>query len=164
MKKQESGPISIFSVAKRLGARSNWTLTNLKMQKMCYIAHMFHLGNCDSPLIKGKFEAWIYGPVYPALYHQLKRFGSRIIPSEALQKYPNIPDGHTGLKFLDGAVDELSERNLIGITHWKEGAWHKNYDHYVPGIMISNTDILEEFNRRAELAKERKKSKQLCIR
>ncbi len=125
---------------------------------------MFHFGICGSPLIRGRFEAWIYGPAYPALYHRLKRFGSKIIPSEALQKYPNFSDGHTGLKILDGAVDELFERNLIGITHWKEGAWHKNYDHYVQEIMISNTDILEEFNRRAELAKERKKSKQLCIR
>ena len=36
--------MSILSVAKRLGERSGWTLTNLQMQKMSYIAHNVLLG------------------------------------------------------------------------------------------------------------------------
>mgnify|MGYP006283548483 CR=1 FL=1 len=69
--------VSVLSAAKRLAARSGWTLSNLELQKILYLAHMVHLGRTDgAPLVHGLFEAWDYGPVHPDLYHRVKIFGS----------------------------------------------------------------------------------------
>ena len=62
---------SVLTVAKRLGEQSDWSLSNLAMQKLSYIAHMVHLASFDGePLVFGNFEAWDLGPVHPQLYTQ----------------------------------------------------------------------------------------------
>ena len=55
-------------------------LTHLKLQKLVYIAHGLHLVVTDRRrLFKDRIEAWRFGPVVPALYHEFKRSGrSRI--------------------------------------------------------------------------------------
>ncbi len=146
--------ISIFSAAKRLCEQSDWTLSNLEIQKMAYISHMFYMGYHDEhePLIGGVFQAWNYGPVNPDLYHALKRFGSDDIMPEALNFPADISDVHPGIKYLDSAVASLPRNRLIAITHWKHGAWRKNYRLGVRGIEIPNKDILEEFQTRKSRA------------
>ena len=141
--------VSIFSAAKRLCEKSGWSLTHLEVQKMAYLAQMFFMGQRDgTPLISGTFEAWDFGPVHPALYHELKVYGAEIIGPEAFQAYSTVPDAHEGASFLDAAVDELPREKLVGITHWREGAWRKNYKPMVRGIRIPNSDILEEYRKR----------------
>ncbi len=70
--------VNVLSAAKELGKCSNWTLSNLEMQKMLYIAHMFFMGTRDGNLLlNGYFEAWDLGPVHPDLYREAKIYGSR---------------------------------------------------------------------------------------
>ena len=145
--------VSIFSAAKRLGKKSNWSLTNLEMQKMCYLAHMFYLGIHEERLVDGNFEAWDLGPVHPDLYHLVKGFRSDPIGKKIFQPYPPIPEGHNGIRFLDDAVTSLPRNKLVAITHWGEGAWFKNYRSGVRGIVIPNDDILAEFRRRQDAAR-----------
>ena len=77
---------SAFAVANyflRLGRDSGEEITPLKIQKLVYIAHGYHLAFTASdnspnglPLVDDEFaEAWQYGPVFPSLYHHFKRFG-----------------------------------------------------------------------------------------
>ena len=48
-------------------------ITPLKIQKLTYIAHGWHLALLDEPLVSDEFsEAWRYGPVFPSLYHAFK--------------------------------------------------------------------------------------------
>jgi uncharacterized phage-associated protein len=49
--------VSVASAAKRLCEKTGWTLSNLELQKILYIAHMFHLGETGQPLVPGHFEA-----------------------------------------------------------------------------------------------------------
>ena len=43
-----------LSAAKRLCEKSDWTLTNLHVQKLLYIAHMFYMGeNGGDKLVHG---------------------------------------------------------------------------------------------------------------
>lgn len=59
-------------------------LSPLKLQKLVYIAHGWHLAINDAPLVDDEFpEAWQYGPVYPSLYHEFKEFGRGSITSRA---------------------------------------------------------------------------------
>lgn len=48
--------------------------TPMKLQKLVYLAHGWHLAIHDQPLIEEKFEAWPYGPVEQFLYHLFKQY------------------------------------------------------------------------------------------
>ena len=66
-------------------AVANWFVENasdispLKLQKLIYFAHGWHLALRDQPLIDEYIEAWDYGPVVPSVYHEFKEFGNRPI-------------------------------------------------------------------------------------
>lgn len=58
---------------------SGYTKTNLQVMKLTYISHGYMLAIHDTPLICDEVEAWDHGPVIPAIWHELKKWGSRII-------------------------------------------------------------------------------------
>lgn len=55
-------------------------VNNMKLQRLLYYAQAWHLARHDRPLFDAKFEAWISGPVIPALYWRFKPFGIRDLP------------------------------------------------------------------------------------
>lgn len=55
------------------------TITPMKLQKLVYITHGWHLALYDEPLIEERFGAWPYGPVEYSLYHAFKQFGNEPI-------------------------------------------------------------------------------------
>lgn len=138
--------VPVLSAARRLAARSNWTLSNLELQKILYLAHMFHLGRTGNPLVYGNFEAWDYGPVHPELYHRVKVFGSDPVGNV----FHGISEPADGPErdILDEAYDNLGNAGpgrLVNATHRRGGAWDRNY---IPGIRhcaIPNADILTEY-------------------
>ncbi|MCC0048528.1 MAG: DUF4065 domain-containing protein [Rhodobiaceae bacterium] len=139
--------ISILSAAKRLAEQSDWSLSNLKLQKILYLAHMFYLGRTEGePLVRGEFEAWNYGPVHPDLYHKAKVFGSDPVKN-IFHSIPEVPGG-AERDIIDEAFESLGSSGpgrLVAATHRKNGAWEKNF---VPGEMhciIPNEDILAEY-------------------
>ena len=69
-----------FRAAKTICELSGWRISNLPLQKMLYLSHMFHWGRVKQPLIDGRFEAWNLGPVQPDLYHKVKPYGAAPIP------------------------------------------------------------------------------------
>ncbi len=145
-------PIPVLSAAKRMGHQSDWSLSNLEMQKVLYLAHMFHLGKHRRALIPGFFEAWDYGPVHPTLYHKAKVFGKDPVKN-IFRSQQDVEDG-TERSMLDEIVDmSLPSSRLVAITHWKEGAWYKNYHSGERGVIIPNDDILVEYSKRIEHAK-----------
>jgi uncharacterized phage-associated protein len=67
--------ISVLSAGRTLCELRGWSVSNLELQKILYLAHMYYLGRHGGPLIREEFEAWDYGPVVPELYHHVKGFG-----------------------------------------------------------------------------------------
>lgn len=59
----------------RLAKESGRELTQMQLQKLVYIAHGWRLALMDQGLTIDKPQAWDFGPVYPELYEQLKRYG-----------------------------------------------------------------------------------------
>ncbi|HWJ25663.1 MAG TPA: type II toxin-antitoxin system antitoxin SocA domain-containing protein, partial [Flavisolibacter sp.] len=51
-------------------------LTLMKLVKLVYIAHGWHLALKDNELIDEAVQAWKYGPVVPSVYQVFKRFGN----------------------------------------------------------------------------------------
>lgn len=50
-------------------------ITPMKLQKLIYYAHAWHLHFTNKPLINEPFEKWKHGPVIPSIYHEFKDFG-----------------------------------------------------------------------------------------
>ena len=59
---------TVFDVAKYI-LEKRGTLSTMKLQKLCYYAQAWSLVWDDQPLFDEDFEAWMNGPVCPALYH-----------------------------------------------------------------------------------------------
>jgi uncharacterized phage-associated protein len=61
------------------------TIDPLRIQKLVYFGHGWHLALQDSPLIRETVQAWPYGPVIPVLFHEFKRWGSNPIQEPAIE-------------------------------------------------------------------------------
>ena len=144
--------IDVLQAAKYLAKRSKWEYSNLELQKILYLCHMLFLGNYNEPLLEGTFEAWMYGPVYPDLYYELKKYKSKSVPESAFEKIKDLDEKNysqqiTVLNVMADQFPPSSAGKLIRITHWQEGAWAKRYK---PGTssLIPNRYIFEEYNLR----------------
>ncbi|MDA1024183.1 MAG: DUF4065 domain-containing protein [Proteobacteria bacterium] len=101
--------VTSLSAAKLICKLSNWSVTNLKLQKILYIAHMFHMGKNDgAPLVEGEFEAWDYGPVEPSVYKKVKMFGSDPI-EDVFFGVPDVESDSLEYESLNSACDTLLE-------------------------------------------------------
>jgi uncharacterized phage-associated protein len=141
---------STCKAAKTFCELSGWKMTNLRLQKLLYIAHMCCLGQTGNPLIDGRFEAWDFGPVEPTLYHKLKAFGNKEIPDIfACSSLPAASVEREIVASVHEQLKELSTSRLVAITHWDDGAWAKYYAPNRSGIEIPNNDICYEYAKRA---------------
>lgn len=139
--------INVLSAARHMAKQSNWSLSNLKLQKLIYLAHMFHMGRFDGrALVDGHFEAWDYGPVHPTLYHQAKVFGAQPV-RDIFGQADELHEG-SEKELLDEAYAALGHAGagqLVNATHRKNGAWDQ---YYIPGarrIIIPNSAICAEY-------------------
>lgn len=64
-------------------------ITNLRLQKLLYYAQAWYLALYDEALFDDDFEAWIHGPVLPAIYQRFKSYKWNAI-SEEIEK-PDLP-------------------------------------------------------------------------
>lgn len=141
--------VRTIDAARRICDRGEWAVTNLQLQKILYMAHMVYLGRTGEPLVGSTFEAWDYGPVAPDLYRRVKMFGAG--PIQDIFFGADDIDGTPEGDVVDEACENLLQRRpgeLVEMTHWREGAWARNY---VPGAMsipIPDADIADEYRAR----------------
>ena len=143
--------INSLTAAKRVCEATNWTATNLEVNKILYLAQMMRLGRTSGsqPLVSEHFQAWDYGPVLPMVYHRLKAFGNGPA-GDVFLAFPSIRDTAEA-DLIDEAVDSVKDKTpgqLIAITHWEGGAWAKNYRPGSRNLVIPNADIYEEYRKR----------------
>ncbi|GLT02835.1 hypothetical protein GCM10007897_42590 [Sphingobium jiangsuense] len=151
--------MSALAAAATLAEISGWSLTNLQLQKLLYLAQMFHIGAHGSPIFSEDFEAWKLGPVQPAVYRKAKMFGGR--PIETLFTPERIVSG-SGRDCIEQTYRDLGglpASKLVSMTHWSKGAWAKNYDGHDAGSTIPKSDMLAEYNERVRLIRERNQAR-----
>lgn len=142
--------VSALSAAKTVCELRDWNVSNLELQKVLYIAHMFHLGRTGQPLVAEGFEAWDYGPVAPELYHHVKGFGSGPVRNvfHWIDGVPVDAPEYAVLNEVADAARKASASKLVAITHAKDGAWAAYYLPGFRGISIPDDSIAEEYNKR----------------
>ncbi len=130
------------------------SLGALKLQKLLYLAHGWHLAFLGKPLLKETIKAWKYGPVVPALYQELKGHGERSI-TELLSVPDNAsPLDPDAIEIIDEVwkkYGRMSGLSLSMITHEPGFAWdlirQLNRDR-VMSPAIPDDYIQDEFERR----------------
>ena len=144
--------VSADSAAKTICVLRDWSVSNLEVQKILYLAHMFHMGvHGGAPLIHEPFEAWNYGPVVPELYQRMKPFGSGPVQN-VFHWIDMVPMGTPEFESLNDAIQgtkKLRASQLVANTHTVDGAWARVYRPNIAGIRIPNTAIMDEYRARA---------------
>lgn len=98
-------------------------LTNLKLQKLVYYAQAWHLALKDTPLFPERIEAWVHGPVVPALYVRFKKYGWE--PITAQVSTPAFNNGTAKLlEEVFSVYGGYSAWDLERMTH-QEYPWRK---------------------------------------
>jgi uncharacterized phage-associated protein len=144
-------PLTAMQTARRICERGSWKVTNLGLQKSLYIAQMLFMGeNNGARLVDTDFEAWDYGPVAPQVYRRVRMFGANPI-QDIFFAESRITDGlrEAHLNNVCAFLANKKPGELVSITHWKDGAWAKNYQPGSLGIPIPDRDILDEYRRRS---------------
>jgi uncharacterized phage-associated protein len=120
---------SPFKVARffiEKAAQTGQRLTPMKLIKLVYIAHGWHLALRNSPLISETVQAWKYGPVIVSLYHGFKHLGnSSIDKSEAdcLPENDMEPDTIALLEKVWAKYGGLTGTHLSALTHLGNTPW-----------------------------------------
>lgn len=122
--------ISCIQAGKKLCELSSESLTQLRMQKILYYAHMIHLGRTSTPLTKNKFLAWKYGPVALGLYDYVKNCGAKEVALSDFEGIEDLdgdkyPEEIKSLKKAYEKLKDFSAGRLIAETHVKNGAWDR---------------------------------------
>lgn len=154
--KREVGvmPVRLDSAARYLCEKSGWSLSNLKLQKLLYLAQVEHASqNNGERLIAEPFQAWDYGPVVPRLYQKLKMFGAGPVEN-VFYSAKSIRSESPSDRSLANTWDQFGDADpgkLIEVSHWERGGWAARYQ---PGIKdeIRHADIVTEAENRERFA------------
>jgi uncharacterized phage-associated protein len=142
--------VHALSAARSLWELRDGSVSNLELQKILYVAQMYHLGTTGSPLVHEAFEAWDYGPVVPDVYARAKGFGKASVPN-VFHWIPEVPESSpemATLRAISSSTKNFTPGQLVDITHWEGGAWAKVYKPSHKGIKIPNELILDEYRAR----------------
>lgn len=121
-----------LGVAPASGSR----LTPMKIQKLVYIAHGWHLAYKDRPLCFETAQAWRWGPVFHDLYHSVKRWGRHPITEEIRDYWDGEvyvveeDEGGFAVELIDAIWDvyrRFSAAQLSAMTHAKGTPWAAVY-------------------------------------
>ncbi|MBD2628083.1 Panacea domain-containing protein [Trichormus variabilis] len=127
-------------------------LSNLKLQKLVYYAQAWYLALHDQPLFDEDFEAWVHGPVIPALYQEYKKFGWKPVLKDV--ESPNFSDQvHEFLAELSEVYFGCDAFELEQMTH-REDPWIEargNIPQDAPSNAIISKEAMKEYyQKRAE--------------
>lgn len=140
-------------------------LTAMKLQKLAYVAHGWHLAFQDEPLVHDAVEAWQWGPVFRSLYREFRDLGSHPIARRAtafdggsledkvisISDYDN-PEAMN--QFLEGVWEvygQYTAGQLSDITHQPGTPWRQMYERMgnqiLPYTIIPNEMIKQHYKK-----------------
>jgi uncharacterized phage-associated protein len=126
-------------------------LTNLKLQKLLYLAHGLMLARHGRPLVNETFKAWKYGPVLESLYHRIKVFGTDAMSADDpfIKPWPELPadaaDARRAIVDVLAQFGRMSSSGLVNLSHAPQGPWERVYTADTASSEISDESIEDYF-------------------
>ena len=120
-------------------------MSNMKLQKMLYYEQGFHLAVFGTPLFEEDIEAWMYGPVVPAVYEVYKDYGYNGIDPGKVEEV-SLSDREQALfDEVYKVYGAYSAIGLMNMTH-RESPWANTPTGV--GSVISRDKMVEFFRTR----------------
>ncbi|HAS73373.1 MAG TPA: hypothetical protein DCS67_04445 [Clostridiales bacterium UBA8960] len=125
------------------------SMTQKKLQKLCYYAQAYYLAKHKRELTDSTFEAWVHGPVSPDLYREYRRYNWNKIPKRELSyNYGDL------VEFIISIYDEFGTYDadeLEEMTH-NEKPWIEArtglFDYEPSNNVISKSTMIEYYSRK----------------
>ena len=114
--------------AKTLCKISDWSLSNLRLQKILYFAHRRFLWETGNPLVEGPFVRYPYGPVIEEVHHHVKKCGRYAVPEDAFGVHRTLEVETPEYGVIKREYEERKEQyasSLITESHIPRGAWDR---------------------------------------
>ena len=130
----------------------------MKLIKLVYIAHGWHLGLTGEPLLTEPIQAWKFGPVVESIYHAFKHFGNAHIPKDAQVQWAALRNPDRIEPFLDRVWDAYSKYTggqLSTITHMPDTPWSLVYKDGQRGLVIPDEIIRQHYKVKADASRSR---------
>ena len=117
-------------------------LTQMQLQKLVYIAHGWNLVINQRPLTDDPIQAWDYGPVYPALWQTLNRYGKKSVDNlikvseydavalfrgDQISEEQLSPEDEQVINEVYQAYSDFHAFQLSERTHASGTPWHQIY-------------------------------------
>lgn len=140
-------------------------ITPMKVQKLVYFAHGWHLAITGEPLVDEPVQAWRFGPVIPSVYRQFRDFGrnpvqdfARVVTFSPFDVSSIIPRVSKGDKFVQQLITKIWEIygrftavQLSNLTHQDGTPWHKIWNENLPrDTVIPDETIADYFRQQAQ--------------
>src|SRR5947209_3400405 len=87
------------------------SLTPMKLQKLVYYAHGWHLALTGRPLLDEEIQAWSFGPVIRSLYNEFREFGAEPITRRACLVEPAADRGSLIEKIREPSIDDCAQED-----------------------------------------------------
>jgi len=144
-----ASPEAIANKFIKLALENGIFVSNMKLQKLVYIAHGFYLGYKDLPLSNETPQAWQYGPVFPSLYCKLRDYGAskvdRLIPG--VNDLPEDSEEVQLIQVVWESYGKLSAASLVSRTHAKGTPWSDVWSPDTTKVVIPNSSIKDHFKK-----------------
>lgn len=121
------------------------TLSNLKLQKLCYFAQIAAIIKMGRPMFDDEIQAWAHGPVVVKLYRRFRKYGWQAIDPTNLKTAPHKVLGDEEQKILDTVWDSLSgfsAKHLEDLSHQTQ-PWKDAYTPEKLGLRCTNPISVE---------------------
>ena len=110
----------------------------LKIQKLVYFAHGWHLGFDMGPLSSENARAWRWGPVFPKLYYAVRSWGNTPIGELIVDlsgrgevTTRRVPSSDNASKLIERVWEVYGDQtglSLSHMTHVDDGPWKETRD------------------------------------
>lgn len=113
------------------------TLTPMKLQKLVYFAHGWHLALTNKSLLTESVQAWKFGPVIPTLYADFKYFGNQAIKEKARDLRDKDPSDGYHLEMFEPSLDDYPAGDDLEVA---KAILNRIYDVYgkYDGLQLSD--------------------------
>lgn len=131
-------------------------ITPLKLIKLVYLCHGFHLALTNKPLINEKVEAWKYGPVISSIYDAVSHYKKADIREDFRHIEGKLDDD--ALAVIDAVLTGFGEKNgieLSFITHLEDSPWDITVNKMFGNNIISDSLTRKYYKKMLERVDER---------
>ena len=91
------------------------TISPMKVIKLAYLSHGWYLAYTKDSMVNEYVEAWDWGPVFPSLYHEFKKFKKFPIDDRARE--------WKGISLVESTIHGVSENPTFPTVPFLDKVW-----------------------------------------